>query len=140
MKYLKLFESYYEDLTPYVYGRVERDRKCLNIGWIGNQQNFTKGEVSEEFIKKLEEVERADEYTSEKHRGHHSCELCDVRLGSIVKKIEHNNICYKFPGKISHYVRDHKYKPPQEFIDAIMSLQIKEPISKGFSRPGFGRK
>ena len=136
MKHLKLFESYYEDLTPYAYGRIH-GKECLNVGWIGSEENFTTGEVSEEFIKKLEAVERSDEYTSERHKGFHRCELCGVLMGSQVKKIEYNGKCYKFPSKVSHYVRDHKYKPPQEFIDAIMSLEIKDQISKSYGGSGF---
>lgn len=142
MKYLKLFESYYEDLTPYAYGRADRERgqkiRCLNVGWIGKEENFTTGEVSKEFIKKLEEVERSDEYTSERHKGFHRCELCGDIMGTQVKKIEYDGKCYKFPSKISHYVKDHKYKPPQEFIDAIMSLKIPDrKPSHSYGGPGF---
>ena len=121
MKYIKLFESYYEDLTPYTYDRSDNS---LNIGWIGSKENFETGEVPEEFIKKLEQVELSNEYTSARHKGFHDCELCGERMGTSVKKIEYNGKCYKFPNRMSHYVKNHKYKPPQEFIDAIMNLKI----------------
>lgn len=139
MRHLKTFqsinESYFQDLTPYAYGRIDRDRECLNIGWIGKDENFTTGETSEEFLKKLEEVEKSDEFTSERHKGFHRCELCGDLMGTQVKKISGEK-CYKFPSKISHYVKDHNYKPPQEFIDAIMSLKI-QIKPKHNSGPGF---
>jgi len=126
MKHLKTFkkinESYFQDLTPYAYGRPD---DCLNIGWIGKEIPEI-GDVSDEFIKKLEEVELSDEFTAERHKGFHRCEICGKIMGSSVKKISGNGKCYKFPSQVSHYVKDHNYKPPQEFIEAIMNLKIKE--------------
>ena len=129
MKYIKLFESYYEDLTPYTYGRRDGD-KCLNIGWIGKEGNFETGEVPGEFTEKLEQIELSNKYKIEQYKGFHRCELCGVILGSQVKKIEYDGKCYKFPNTVSHYVREHQYKPPQEFIDAIMGIEVEEKKSQ----------
>ncbi len=143
MKHLKLFESYYKDLTPYEYdnaGRQGLHGKCLNIGWIG-KDNFEKGEVSESFLRKLIDVENSDAYTIARHKGSHTCEICGQRLGSSVKKIGPKEKYYTFPSKTSHYVESHNYKPPQEFIDTIMDIKIPEAKPKsrnsGFNFPSF---
>ena len=121
MIHIKLFESYYKDLTTYQYGRPD---ECLNIGWIGKDESFETGDVTSDFIEKLEKVEAFDDYTCARHKGSHRCEICGERMGSSVKKIEFNKKGYKFPNSISHYVKDHNYKPPQEFIDAIMNIEV----------------
>ena len=123
MKHIKLYESYYQDLTPYEYGRKD---DSLNIGWIGNEEDFETGEVSDDFIKKLKEIESDDEHTKNTHKGFHQCELCGERLGSRVKKINYKGKSYSFPNKMSHYVIKHSYKPPQEFIDAVMETKVIE--------------
>jgi hypothetical protein len=40
MKYLKIFESYYEDLTKYTYGRTYGG--YVNIGWLDKEVPFNK--------------------------------------------------------------------------------------------------
>ena len=55
MKYLKLFESYYEDLTPYTYGRPKKG--CLNVGWLDSGKDFPKGDVDKELVNKLKQLE-----------------------------------------------------------------------------------
>jgi len=132
MKHLKLFESYYEDLTPYRYGLADKflddpeyTKKFdgVNIGWIGDLDNFQKGEVPAKFIDRLIEVEKSDDFTINSHRGSHRCGLCGSQMGSRVKMVEYSGVKYKFPSKISHYVIDHNYRPPSDFIEAIMNLK-----------------
>ena len=130
MKHIKLFESYYKDLTPYEYGRK---KDSLNIGWIGSEENFETGEVSDEFIEKLKMIESDDEHTTERHKGFHRCELCGELLGSCVKRISSKDKSYSFPSKMSHYVTSHSYKPPQEFIDTIMNTKVQEKVKKNIN-------
>ena len=103
MRYLKVYESYFQDLTTYTYGDTSKSFRikypnfkgdeCLNIGWIGSEIPVI-GNVSDEFIKKLEEVEKSNEFTSERHMGYHRCQICGEILGSSVKKINGER-CYE---------------------------------------------
>lgn len=69
------------------------------------------------------------------HRGYHICNLCtDVSrsqyvtehhskrlfLGSAeIRVVGEQGITYAAPTLIFHYVRDHAYRPPEEFLRAL---------------------
>jgi len=133
MKYIKLFESYFEDLTPYTYGRGGNK---VNIGWL-DKDDFTKGEVSSELIEKIKGAPVAERY-----KGWHSCPFCDPSNGrpercSTNQEIEGNGKTYIFPSLLPHYIEKHKYLPPQEFLDAIDKMKIAKKIEE---KPIFRRK
>lgn len=112
-------ESYYEDLTPYTYSRNRHNE--LNIGWLDNKHDFEKGEVPDGLLERLECAEEVD-----RHKGSHSCEICGGAHSSTVKIVYGKDKSYKFPQMITHYISEHKYRPPQEFIDLVMSKEIVE--------------
>ncbi len=109
-------ESYFSDLTPYTYGSRRYDDTCVNVGWLDGRLDYETGDVPVEFLKKLEGVKMANF-----HKGSHVCELCHQVSGNGVGMIKGKNKSYAFPQMIIHYIRDHNYKPPQEFIDLIMN-------------------
>lgn len=131
-----LNEAYYEDLSPFEYGMAYPE--CLNIGWLDEGQPYEKGNVPDGFVKKLEELP-----VLMKHMGHHDCPFCGKEISSVVKFAKGDNINYLTPGMISHYVEKHEYKPPQEFIDAVMNNDVTEKqamriISKAMEKDADG--
>jgi hypothetical protein len=48
--------TYYEDLKPYKYWTNTVIPEIINIGWLGKEEKYLKGNVSENIIKKLEQV------------------------------------------------------------------------------------
>jgi hypothetical protein len=123
---------YYADLTPYRYlSMVSGDPNQLNVGWLGKGNPYSQGEVSEEFLDRLFEFCRAYLLTM---GGNHKCELCEhpsngirVRrgeketwLGDAEIRVVGKGKVYAAPTLIFHYVTAHKYRPPDEFIQAVL--------------------
>lgn len=124
MKHLKLFESYYQDLTPYTYGR-SLDKNSVNIGWLDPKHDFQKGDVDKEIIEKIKNLPEAERY-----KGYHFCEFCQTEdrfkkaRTSVNKRITYNGVTYHFPGLLDHYIEVHNYLPPQEFLEAVKSISL----------------
>jgi hypothetical protein len=123
---------YYTDLTPYRYlPMIPRDPNQLNVGWLGRGHPYSQGEVSEEFLDRLFEFCRAHLF---KMGGNHGCELCvhpsdgmrvqrgdkETWLGDAEIRVVGKGKVYAAPTLIFHYVTAHKYRPPDEFIQAVL--------------------
>ena len=140
--------TYYPDLfcpTP--------DKKMfptiLNVGWLGDQHEYPTGTVSDEFLDKLWIFCR---YSIVEMRGFHLCEFCppverknikfplwESRYGPLemerdgcrielgfgeIMVLNQNDFVYYAPNLIYHYVLDHHYLPPDEFIQAILTSPL----------------
>ncbi|WP_439661792.1 hypothetical protein ACSHWB_09925 [Lentzea sp. HUAS TT2] len=122
----------YEDLTPYEDHPYARHGE-LNIGWLGEDSVFERGQTSQEFKKALTKlVVKQQVHVA---RGFHRCDLC----GAWRPKAEHgaksrvlgnseirvkgeNGTVYAAPSMIVHHVEVHEYVPPQEFIEAVLKV------------------
>ena len=138
-----LIEMYYEDLTTYEYGAKE---DSLNIGWLDKDHLFHKGDVPYAFIEKLWKCLR---YPVRICRGFHVCNLCKnpergvpiAEFKGKRREVGYYEIrvwgkagsVYAAPSLIFHYILQHGYKPPQEFIDAVMESEE----ANGLPLPGF---
>jgi len=125
--------TYYKDLTPYEY--FVKDEKAtvpvLNIGWLSSNELFETGITSREFRVNLFQF-CSPENRVLLARGFHICEFCsskyveddqnqwDALKGNGEIRIQGHSIIYAAPALIYHYVVEHNYKPPQEFIDAVL--------------------
>lgn len=132
---------YFKDMTQYRYR--DHKEKAFNIGWLSADKPMNTGEVPEAFIKKLWKYLR---YPVQVCRGFHTCELCSqsnldipiVMYKHKKRKVGYYEIrvwgkdgnVYAAPSLIYHYVTEHGYKPPQEFIDAVMESE--HPDSKEY--------
>lgn len=125
--------SYFEDLSNYCYCCEIENSK--NIGWLDADYSFSKGKVSEEFIDKLWLYLKVDLNIK---RGIHICNLChkphhgifiasrngeSLKLGFAEIRVlsEDCNVVFAAPTLIYHYILDHGYKPPEEFIQAVLN-------------------
>jgi hypothetical protein len=126
---------YYPDLTPYDYGTTEY-KDALNIGWIEMGREFPTGDFPEkqELLRKLKEKRIENKY-----RGWHDCDFCECyedkidstgnigtflifdRTGNGEYIVQWNGKTYAAPMLVVHYIDSHNYRPPQEFIDAVMN-------------------
>ena len=134
--------TFYQDLTPYEYfARNEPNGLIsLNIGWLGYFQPFATGETSQEFKTRLFEFSQ-DKYVIHVARGFHVCEFCKVSDGEWFRlqqsrygdkayrmsvgngeiRILGKSVVYAAPTLIYHYVTEHQYRPPDEFIEAVLT-------------------
>lgn len=107
---------YYPDLSPYVY--LGREPNTFNVGWLSAAYSYQTGDVPEQFIERLRACLTI---TVRPTFGGHDCELCnDECWGEEIRVFGEGDIVYAAPTMIYHYVVDHHYRPPQEFIQAVL--------------------
>ncbi|WP_446009239.1 DUF7919 family protein [Candidatus Electrothrix sp.] len=134
--------TYYKDLTPYEYFAryVPSELTFLNVGWLNDTEPFPQEETSPEFRDKLFQF-CLDEYVVNIARGFHVCELCSdisreqwynegqsrygekthwLGIGDGEICVIGKSVIYAAPTLIYHYVVEHQYKPPDEFIEAVL--------------------
>jgi hypothetical protein len=127
---------YFEDLSPYQYGLKTPARNVLNIGWLEKSKPFAQGPTGQPFLDQLTswfKIARPEQW-----RGLHDCDFCDpedlenrrprITLGDEKTYLScweiwipgNNDKIFAAPGLILHYVSQHQYNPPREFINAVM--------------------
>lgn len=144
-------KMYKENVMTYHPDLSRRDNsKFLYIGWLDSQHQYPVGTVSEKFIARLWEFCR---YSVTECLGRHYCEFCPRVIinkqilpfgefiqfeilkihrdgitikpgdGEIIVLGKNNNVYYA-PNLIYHYVVDHSYLPPEEFIQAVLTCPL----------------
>lgn len=126
--------TYYPDLSPYEYYQTEFS--TVNIGWLDAAHEYSKGPVPNEFIERLWAFCHEPVHQS---KGFHACELCrkpvfglnvkrgsdSIQLGSAeIRVFGKDGMTYAAPNLIYHYVVEHCYRPPEEFIQAVMESPL----------------
>jgi hypothetical protein len=133
---------HFVDLTPYTYGPEEGDPPALNVGWLDIATPFERGPVPAGFIQRLKRLVSRQHHSQ--MRGFQVCQFCndleaglrdgggfnrklydechaDGRFSSAEIRVRGvDGRCYASPRMIAHYVEAHCYKPPDEFIEAVM--------------------
>ena len=125
---------YYPDFTPYCYSKGIPDPNVLNIGWLEAPHPFPKKKASEELLDAL--FEKCLIMVNGT-RGWHQCHFCDVptwgvevsrhgkrtSLGDAEIRVEaKDGRVYAAPNLIYHYVSEHDYDPPKEFVEALFGV------------------
>ncbi|MEV5527899.1 hypothetical protein [Streptomyces prunicolor] len=135
--------AYYKDLSPYDYSDDVDETgegagsgvSPLNVGWLAEGHAFPRGDVPEGFVEALLELAKD---TVNVYRGMHFCDFCptfqearqnvrfrDVFIGSgEVHVLGGEGRVYATPALVVHYVADHGYRPPQEFVDAVLATGV----------------
>ena len=132
---------YYPDLTPYCY--LEDDDSdpdvpdipnVINIGWLETPHPFPTKKASEELLDALFEKCLT---TVNATRGWHQCQFCDVPtwgvevsrhgkrtfLGDAEIRVKaKDGRVYAAPNLIYHYVSEHDYDPPREFVESLFGV------------------
>lgn len=123
---------YYRDLTDYAYhGATYYRPGTKNVGWLGLGHAFETAEPAEELLNRLWTFCKISVAQT---RGVHECEFCSadesyfaerggVRLllgTSEIRVFSTTGTVYAAPTLIYHYVKVHKYRPPDEFLQALV--------------------
>lgn len=132
---------YFEDLSPYTYGRpAAKAAWIVNVGWLDPDHEYARGDVDREAILKLAELCRI---RVNQTRGIHPCEFCHreqryrehcVRFGyeaiwlggAELRLGPAGGTVYAAPNLIYHYVVHHDYRPPGEFVEALLRWDTAE--------------
>jgi hypothetical protein len=108
--------AFFEDLTPYTYLDSENELpNTVNIGWLDSNHPSTTGATSEEFRAKLGRLCQ---------RGLHPCPFCKGRgrpASSSEMRVSGSGKVYAAPSLVHHYVVAHCYRPPDEFVAAVLA-------------------
>ena len=124
-----------DDGDPYRgrFAPIPSGVRAIAIGWLDATHQYPVGSVEPEFTARLFEACRV--HAVARTRGWHSCTLCpttgpypttatlsdqSMPLGDAeVRLLARDGTWLVAP--ILHYVTDHGYQPPQEFIEAVTS-------------------
>ncbi|WP_460106813.1 DUF7919 family protein [Streptomyces sp. YKOK-J1] len=138
--------THYEDLSEYSYfpDSIPDGVTALNVGWLDPSREYSHGSTSRDFEKGLEDLTYSARQM--KTRGWHRCmlphtdgedaypvtvEISGTRIalgGAEIRVVTDSESWLIAPDLILHYIREHSYKPPQEFIAAVTAHQIAPPL------------
>jgi hypothetical protein len=114
--------AFFHDLTPYTYFHPEEEAPgTINIGWLDRVHAFPTGETNEAFRINLEIL---CQWRVKQTRGFHRCSFCKGRerpASSSEMRVAGNGKTYAAPSLVYHYVVEHGYLPPDEFIAAVLA-------------------
>jgi hypothetical protein len=124
---------YFKDLTLCRYHRGTLDADSwhaplLAVGWLERPHRHTRGAAPLDLAPRLERFVQAawEIFPQEQFRGLHHCSLCSAEptapplaLSHINLLIPGNGVIYASPAGILHYIAEHTYLPPPEFIVAV---------------------
>ena len=128
---------YFPDLSPYHYNIAEPQQDLLHIGWLSIDHPFPTEPPNERLAEALRKLIAA---RVNLFRGFHICEFCPKPPTVLSKQgipmiapppgttgngeirvPGANAKTYAAPVLILHYVVEHQYLPPQEFINAVLA-------------------
>ncbi|HRH44635.1 MAG TPA: hypothetical protein PKY82_23565 [Pyrinomonadaceae bacterium] len=115
---------WYEDLTQCDYFGEQYPKFLTAIGWLENGKPYSTDTIPRDVYTKLCEFSK-NPWTFAVFMGHHLCDLCQFQFENDSAKgvsnifIPHNGKIYVCPELITHYINNHFYLPPREFIEAV---------------------
>ncbi|RSS73348.1 hypothetical protein [Streptomyces sp. WAC06614] len=129
--------TYYPDLATYDYD-YHAPPEGLTIGWLEGDEAFPTGESSDEFVTDLLDL---GAFLDHKARGFHHCTICPVltepmatspRTGQTyplghaeIRATAPDGTLYVAPNLIIHYVQEHGYLPPTQFVEAVRAEVVR---------------
>jgi len=110
--------AFFADLTPHTYS-PSLGLDILNIGWLDEGHSFRVGPTSEQFRGVLLEL---CQHSILLHRGFHVCCYCRGQSGNgQIRVLSARGVWYAAPTLVHHYVTAHEYRPPDDFVNAVLA-------------------
>jgi hypothetical protein len=102
----------------------------LNVGWLERGRHFPVGDVPASFIARLELLHAHG--ATQATRGRHDCDLCRLQDQddegawghAELRAVAADGTRFAAPILVLHYVRVHRYAPPQAFVDAVLRVSL----------------
>jgi hypothetical protein len=129
-------------------GRLPAGIRLLAVGWLGDNVPAA-GETPGKVLRRLFRAHQRQEWIVDGTSGWHDCELCSGneawypggRVGPVVHwglirrrvrgyghfLVRWGQAVYMAPVLILHYIVDHGYRPPQDFIEAVNQGRFLSP-------------
>lgn len=130
--------AHFEDLSPCPYFSGFHVDILRAIGWLEAGHEYVRGDVSREFFEKLCELLQRP-WTPYVFCGYHGCGFCRFTHGIASTRFHRDGNTIRIPGLsclnlfvpgdgvvyvspelIAHYVDSHGYKPPEEYVQAVL--------------------
>ena len=115
------------------------------VGWLDQKHGYHEGEVDSDIAAKLLRMIVEPPSTFDIHvnrmRGIHPCNLCgedvfvvnsvgkEIPLGMSEIWIPGDGRWYAAPSLVVHYITEHAYGPPAEFLEAIREFDLASMIA-----------
>lgn len=131
--------TYYKDLSNYTYHSDGIGENVLNIGWLEKGREFNLEKNSATSLKLVNQLWKTWENRCVRTRGFHECEFCDGQASPLKLRAPNGNICsigsaefrvlgrdgvvYAAPDMLLHYILEHNYQPPQDFVDSVLNIK-----------------
>ena len=139
--------AYFPDLSPYAYGYYAHPG-VVHVGWLDGIHPFPRGHVEPHLIEKMKLLAAKP---VELYRGRHLCELCvapaelgkefltdrgkpvsnslwwrwaETRMSNGEIRVTDGEVTFAAPVLIVHYIEEHGYLPPAQFLKAIEKAAI----------------
>ncbi len=134
--------TYYPDLSPYAYGHRAHPG-VVHVGWLDNVHPFPHGTVE---VRLIERMKLLAAKPVERYMGEHTWELC-VEPPDLVQtnlpnrtvidpncswaqwvgkrssngeiRVSRGGVMFAAPVLVVHYIEEHGYLPPSDFLKAI---------------------
>jgi hypothetical protein len=99
------------------------------VGWLASNQPYVRGRVMAEFVARLREFARlandsADALYFGAFGGFHTCEFCGQVHDSRNLGVPSSGLLFVAPAMVAHYVEQHGYAPPAEFVAAVTASPL----------------
>ena len=95
------------------------------VGWLHSNHAYSKGEVPREFLERHKQFaaqcnESAEALYFGAWGGIHTCEFCGRAHCSAEFGVPADDVLFVAPQMVVHYIEQHGYCPPREFVAAVM--------------------
>lgn len=132
----------YKDFSEYQLDN-KKMQNVINIGWLGEKGSFPQGDASDEFLVNLWEYYKCpvfstrNIYQNEKLDGYWRFFTAifngrEIGLGNSEVRVldKERGVIYASPNLLIHYIVNHHYCPPEEYIKAV--IEGPKPNSKDY--------
>lgn len=143
----KLILTHFNDLTECNYFGEVSASSLRAVGWLTIDKPFVTGPMDKDVFVKIKELLR-DHWQPMVTLGVHHCDLCqfDSPCGSANLFVPNGDLIFVCPELVVHYIAAHHYRPPDEFIEAVVncpmtsSMQYKKLLLKSGGRTLLGKR
>lgn len=131
---------FFPDLSAYNYFVRRPLSRVLAVGWLDSFHDFATGRVPSQILDKLRAMMLGNELVNihvNPMRGIHPCNFCGAEEQFLRSKfregwseiwIPYGGGFFAAPSMILHYIEEHRYFPPKEFLEAIERFDLTQPF------------
>lgn len=101
------------------------------IGWLDDKHPFRQGSVDPRFVPALKRLLHPSMFVPVAAAGPHCCELCQKHKDASNLFVPAGDLLYVAPAMVVHYIDEHRYQPPSEFVAAVLNAPI--PGTSGYT-------